>query len=128
VYLLNVTYTSDKESFLQVVQLESVQPLQGFWEEGHKWEGLKTQQSSGQIELMTQFLQDYLTKRKDATPERLLRSQQRWKELSTEVTVIGQLKAWTRRSQLIRDAFVSFLFSFNNKMSIDVLFRNRRVK
>ncbi|XP_065912030.1 WD repeat-containing protein 93-like isoform X2 [Dysidea avara] len=101
----NLVMFVDRESFLRMVHLENVQPLHGCWEEGHEWEGLKTQQNSGQIELITQFLQDYLTNRKNATPERLLRSQQRWKELSTEVAVISRLKTQTRQSQLVRDAF-----------------------
>lgn len=91
-----------------MVKLNSVQPLKCYWDEvGHKWDGLKAQQSSGQIELITRFLQDYLTNRKNATPERLVRSQQRWKELSAEVAVISKLKAQTRQSQLVREAFVS---------------------
>ena len=114
IVFVNAMFTSDRESFLRMVHLENVQPLHGCWEEGHEWEGLKTQQNSGQIELITQFLQDYLTNRKNATPERLLRSQQRWKELSTEVAVISRLKTQTRQSQLVRDAFVSLLV-FNDK-------------
>lgn len=83
-------------------QLNQVESLQHCWEEGHSWEETRTQPYSGQIELLTDLLENYLTARKNATPERLQNSQQRWKELSTEVAVISQLKRQTRQSQLIR--------------------------
>lgn len=101
-------------------KLHKVEPLEHCWEEGHTWEGSRTQPYSGQIELLTDLLENYLTARKNATPERLLRSQQRWKELSTEVAVISRLKKQTRQSQFIREAFVSHIvmgtchFIFNN--------------
>jgi len=88
-------------------KLSQVEPLEHSWEEEHKWEGTRTQPYSGQIELLTGLLENYLAARKNTTPERLLRSQQRWKELSTEVAIISRLKKQTRQSQFIREAFVS---------------------
>lgn len=96
------------ESYLHMFQLNQVELLQPYWEEGYTWEGPRTQPYLGQIELLTDLLENFLTARKDATPERLLHSQQRWKELSTEVAVISQLKKQTRQSQLVR-ALVSHL-------------------
>ena len=95
------------ESYLHMFQLNQVESLQPYWEEGYTWEGPRIQPYSGQIELLTDLLENFLTARKGATPERLLHSQQRWKELSTEVAVISQLKKQTRQSQLVR-ALVSY--------------------
>ena len=83
-------------------QLNQVESLQPYWEEGYTWEGPRIQSYSGQTELLTDLLENFLTARKDATPERLLHSQRRWKELSTEVSIISQLKKQTRQSQLVR--------------------------
>lgn len=98
----------DDESYLQLFQLNQVQSLQHCWEEEFSQKASSTQSHTGQTELLTDLLENYLTARSDATPERLLRSQQRWKELSTEVAVISKLKKQTRNSQLIR-AFVSHI-------------------
>ena len=101
----------DADSYLHMFQLDQVESLQHYWEKEYMWEGPKTQPHSGQIELLTDWLENFLAARKDATPERLLRSQQRWKQLSTEVAVISQLKRQTRQSQLVR-ALVSNLVFF----------------
>lgn len=83
-------------------QLDQVESLQKYWEERDTQEEPRSQPYSGQIELLTDLLENYLIARKNATPARQQRSQQRWKELSTEVAVISQLKKQTRQSQLIR--------------------------
>ena len=98
-------------------QLNQAQSLQHCWEEEYTGEGSsRTQPCAGQIELLTDLLENYLTARNNATPERLQRSQQRWKELSTEVAVISKLKKQTRQSQLIRDAFVSHNVLLNKNL------------
>lgn len=97
------------ESYLHMFKLNQVESLRHCWEEGYRWEGPKTQPHSGQIELLTDLLENYLTSRKNATPDRLLNSQRRWKELSTEVAVISQFKRQRRQSQLVRGAFVSHI-------------------
>lgn len=92
--LLGVT---DK-SYVHMFQLTQVGSLQQYWEEGHVWEETRAKPYSGQIELLTDLLENYLTARKNATSERLQHSQRRWKELSTEVAGTNQL----RQSQLIQ--------------------------
>ena len=102
--------------------------LQNYWEEGHTQEEPRPQPYSGQIELLTDLLETYLMARKNATPERLQHSQQRWKELSTEVAVISQLKKQTRQSQLIR-ALVSDVILLTLLLSyILSLFRDAEIK
>lgn len=92
--LLGVT----DESYVHMFQLTQVESLQQYWEEGNVWEGTRAKPYSGQIELLTDLLENYLTARKNATSERLQHSQRRWKELSTEVAGTNQL----RQSQLIQ--------------------------
>ena len=106
-------------------QLNQVESLQNYWEEGHTQEP-KPQPYSGQIELLTDLLENYLMARKNATPERQQRSQQRWKELSTEVAVISQLKKQTRQSQLIR-ALVSHVMLLHHIIFL-LIYRDAEVK
>lgn len=90
------------ESYIHMFQLNEMESLKHCWKERSTWEGPRTQPYLGQTELLTDFLENYLVARKNISPERLQHAQQRWKELSTEVAVISQLKKQTRQSQLIR--------------------------